>query len=139
MTDEQLEELDEIALSTVQRCSMPHVLQEVLDKATMIDLWQGLGVLYMAKSIGNNIYLKEHLYTFSMTKGSPTQTHVDDFRYVIIDLKSLDMKLEDEDNPMLLVISLPVSYKRFGEFCYTVTVTICLWSVSTLICCPKKV
>jgi len=40
---------------------------------------------------------QEHLCTFSMAKGTLIQNHLDDFNSVIIDLESLDAKLEDED------------------------------------------
>ena len=38
ITDEQWEDLDEMALSTIQLHLVPHVLREVLDKATTADL-----------------------------------------------------------------------------------------------------
>lgn len=75
MTDEQWEELDEKALSAIQLCLAAHVLLEVLEKATMADLWLGLETLYMTKSLANKIHLKERLYTFSMAEGTPIQHH----------------------------------------------------------------
>ena len=61
----------------------------------------------MTKSIANKIYLKEHLYTLSTAKGTLIQNNLDDFNFVIIDLESLDVKLEDEDKSILLVVPLP--------------------------------
>jgi len=74
---------------------------------TMANLWHGLETFYMTKSIGNNIRLKEHLYTFL--------NHLDGFHSIIIDLESLDVKLEEEDNATFLAISLPTSYEHFRE------------------------
>ena len=69
----------------------------------------------MMKSLANKIRLKEMLYTFKMAKGIPIQKHLNDFNSIIVDLQSLDVKIEDEDKAILLVVSLPASYKHFKE------------------------
>jgi len=38
LTDEEWEELELKAISVIQLCLAPHVLQEVLDKAAAVDL-----------------------------------------------------------------------------------------------------
>jgi len=87
----------------------------VLDKASALDLWARLEELYMMKSVTNKIRLKERLYTFRMAKGTPVQKHLNDFNSIIVDLESLDVKVKDEDKAILLVVSLPPSYKYFKE------------------------
>ena len=52
----------------------------------------------MTRSLANKIRRKEHMYTFSMAKGTPIQTHLDEFNFIITDIKSLVMKLKDESN-----------------------------------------
>ena len=69
----------------------------------------------MTKSLANKICLKEHLCTFSMANGTPIQNYLDKFNSLIIYLVIIDVKLEDEDKTILLVISLPSSYKHFKE------------------------
>ena len=69
----------------------------------------------MTKSLANKIRLKERLYAFRMAEGTPIQKHLNDFNSIIVDLKSLDVKVEDEDKAILLVVSLPLSYKHFKE------------------------
>ena len=66
MTEEQWEEPDEKALSTIQLCLASHDLCEVLDGTTTADLQLKLESLYMTKSLTNKICLKECLYTFFM-------------------------------------------------------------------------
>ena len=97
MTDEQWEDLDEKALSTIQLYLAPHVLHKVLDKTTIVDLWLVLQALYMMKSLNNKIHLKECLYTFSMAKGTPIQNHLDDFNSILLGLGSMDVEIKDED------------------------------------------
>nr|GEV42369.1 hypothetical protein [Tanacetum cinerariifolium] len=68
------------------------VLREVIHETTTADLWLKLGSLYMTKSLANKLRLKDRLYTFCMKPD-----------------------IDDEDKAVLLVISLPASYKHFKE------------------------
>ena len=115
LTEEEWEELELKAVSAIQLCLAPHVLREVLDKVTAVDLWARLEELYMTKSLANKIRLKERLYTCRMAEGTPVQKHLNDFNSILVDLESLDVKIDDEDKAILLVVSLPPSYKHFKE------------------------
>jgi len=81
----------------------------------MVDLLLRLEALYMTKSLANKIYQKERLYMFSMGGGTPIQNHLDDFNSIVIDLESVEVETEDEDKAILLVVSLPPSYRNFKE------------------------
>ncbi|GJR98627.1 retrovirus-related pol polyprotein from transposon TNT 1-94 [Tanacetum coccineum] len=59
--------------------------------------------------------LKDRLYTFRMKPGTSVQDHLDEFNNILIDLENLDVDIDDEDKAVLLVISLPASYKHFKE------------------------
>jgi len=50
-----------------------------------------------------------------MAEGTPIWSHLDDFNYVIIDFKSLDVKFEGYEKATLLVVSLHASYKYFKK------------------------
>ena len=50
-----------------------------------------------------------------MGEGTPVKNHLNVFNSIIIDLKSLDVKIEDEEKALLLVVSLPASYKNLKE------------------------
>jgi len=110
MTDEQWEELDEKAFSAIQSSLALHILRELLDKTTTAKLWLGLGTICMTKSLVNKFCLKDRLHTLSTAEGTSIQNYPDEFNFIIIDLESLDVKIEDEDKEILLVISLPPSY-----------------------------
>nr|GEU84370.1 retrovirus-related Pol polyprotein from transposon TNT 1-94 [Tanacetum cinerariifolium] len=81
----------------------------------MAGLWLKLESLYMTKSLANKLRLKDRLYTFRMKPGTSVQDHHDEFNTILIDLENLDVDIDDEDKAVLLVISLPASYKHFKE------------------------
>jgi len=139
LTDNEWEELEEKALSTIQLCVAPHVLWEVLDKATAVGLWVRLEEFYITKSLTNKIRLKERLYTFKMTEGTPVQKHLNDFNSITVDLENLDVKIEDEDKAILLVVSLPSSFINTSrKFCCIATTTIYLLRMLSLTYYPNK-
>jgi len=51
LTDEEWEELELKEVSVIQLCLAPHVLRQVLDKTTAVDLWIRLEELYKTKSL----------------------------------------------------------------------------------------
>ncbi|GJW45086.1 hypothetical protein Tco_0073885 [Tanacetum coccineum] len=69
----------------------------------------------MTKSLANKLRLKDHLYTLCMKPRTPVQDHLDEFYTILIDLENLDVDIDDEDKAVLVVISLPTSYKHFKE------------------------
>ncbi|GJT97762.1 retrovirus-related pol polyprotein from transposon TNT 1-94 [Tanacetum coccineum] len=88
MSDEDWIELDEKALATIQLFLTQEVLREVIHETTAVGLWLKLESLYMTKSLANKLRLKD---------------------------QNLDVDIDDEDKAVLLVISLPASYKHFKE------------------------
>lgn len=50
-----------------------------------------------------------------MAEGTSIQAHLNKFNSIIIDLENLDIKIKDEDKTVLLIVSLPPSYKHFKE------------------------
>ncbi|KAL8160958.1 hypothetical protein V2J09_012447 [Rumex salicifolius] len=114
-TDEQWTDLDERALSAIQLCLSREVLREVIHEETAAGLWSKLESLYMTKSLANKIRLKEKMFTLRMKEGSDLQAHLNEFSSILIDLENLDIKMEDEDKAVLLICSLPSSYKHFKE------------------------
>ncbi|KAK5819523.1 hypothetical protein PVK06_024528 [Gossypium arboreum] len=105
------EELDEKALSAIQLCLANTVLQEVLMEKTSSTLWKRLETLYATKSLANHLVLKQSLFTFRMNEGELLRDHISQF----ITLLNVEVYIDDEDQAMLLLCSLPPSYKSFRE------------------------
>ena len=115
MTEEQWDEMDEKALSAIQLCLSREVLREVINEKSTAGIWGKLESLYMTKSLANKLRLKERLFTLRMSEGTPIQSHLDEFNSIIIDLENLDVKIDDEDKAVLLIVSLPPSHRQFKE------------------------
>ena len=43
------------------------------------------------------------------------KSHVDEFNKILMDLENLEIKIDDEDDALWLLCSLPSSYKNFWE------------------------
>ncbi|KAG8493142.1 hypothetical protein CXB51_010505 [Gossypium anomalum] len=109
------EELDEKALSAIQLCLANTVLQEVLMEKTSSALWKRLKTLYATKSLANCLVLKQCLFTFRMNECELLRDHISQFITLLSDLKNVEVHIGDEDQAMLLLCSLPPSYKSFRE------------------------
>ena len=76
-----------------------------------------------------------------MAKGTPIQNHLNGFNSIIIDLESLDVRLEDEDEDkvIILVVALPPSYKHFKEIMLYSNTKLYRLMTIRLTCCEKKI
>ena len=50
-----------------------------------------------------------------MHEGTPINFHIAEFFFIINDLDKIEVKIEDKDQVLVLLCSLPSSYKRFRE------------------------
>ena len=53
-----------------------------------------------------------------MHECTPIKSHVAEFSSIINDLDKIEVKIEDEDQALLLLCSLPSSYNSFREAIY---------------------
>jgi gag-polypeptide of LTR copia-type len=69
----------------------------------------------MKKSLTNRLWLKLRLYTLRMDEGTSLSDHFAKFTLILNDLDKLGVKVEDEDQVLLLLCSLSTSYKVFRD------------------------
>ena len=50
-----------------------------------------------------------------MQEGQKLQNHIDDFNKLCLDLENLNISYEEEDKALILLHSLPKSYKHFVD------------------------
>ena len=85
------------------------ILKEVLDKTTILGIWLKLESLYMTKSLTNK------LYQLQMGEGMTIKDHLDLSNKIILDLKSANVKIEDENQVVLPLCSPPSSYENLVD------------------------
>ena len=71
--------------------------------------------LLSEKVVGESVDSEERLFLFRMHEGTHIKSHIAEFSSIINDLYKIEVKIEDEDQTLLLLCSLPSSYKSFRK------------------------
>ncbi|GKC51329.1 hypothetical protein Tco_1074074 [Tanacetum coccineum] len=103
------------AHSALLLCLDNKVLREVNKEDSAASVRLKLKTLYMTKSLANKLYLKKKLFTFYMDSGKKLSEHINEFNKLIGDLANIDIDIDDEDQALMLLTSLPSSYDNFVE------------------------
>ncbi|GJW83599.1 retrovirus-related pol polyprotein from transposon TNT 1-94 [Tanacetum coccineum] len=103
------------AYSALLLCLDNKVSREVNKEDFVVRVWLKLETLYMKKSFANKLYLKKKMFTFYMHSGKKLSEHIDEFNKLIGDLANIDVDIDDEDQALMLLMSLPSSYDNFVE------------------------
>ena len=115
LTDGQLAVMEKKAHSTILLSLDDHIITEVADQVTAVELWLKLESLYMTKSLTNKLLLKQRLFSLRMQSGTPLREHLEKLNSILLDLRNLNVKINDEDAALILLVSLPSSYLNFVE------------------------
>lgn len=105
--------LEEKPHSTIMLCLADDVVIEVADEETTTSLWLKLESLYMIKSLTKKLFLKKRLYHLHMQEGTSLRDHLDQLNKILLDLRNIEIKVDDEDATLILLTSLPLSYETF--------------------------
>ncbi|KAJ0860808.1 putative RNA-directed DNA polymerase [Helianthus annuus] len=115
LTDKEKKDMLEKAHSAIILSLGDRVLREVSKETSAAGIWAKLKSLYMTKSLANRLYLKKRLYTFHMSSGKSLEDHTDEFNKLILDLENIEVALDDEDQAIIFLTSLPSSYEHFVD------------------------
>ncbi|KAJ4720887.1 Retrovirus-related Pol polyprotein from transposon TNT 1-94 [Melia azedarach] len=107
--------LEEKAHSTIMLCLADDIITEVAEEETAQGLWVKLEGLYMTKSLTNKLLLKQRLFSLRMQEGMPLRDHLDQLNTILLELRNIDVKVEDEDAALILLVSLPLLYENFVQ------------------------
>jgi len=88
-----------------------HVLKETTPKA----LWEKLENIYASKSLTNRLCLKMESYQLKMEMGEDLHDHFNKLNQLVSQLLNADDKLSDEEQTLLLLASLPRSFKALVQ------------------------
>src|SRR4051812_26707844 len=133
VSEESKVELKKRALNAIFMSVTDSVLREIATEKTASDAWKKLEELYSEKSLTNRLYLKKRLYNLRMDEVTPAKQHLDVFNSIIMDLGNIDIKVESEDQALIVLSSLPASYETFLDRMLYGNDTISLDDVSSVL------
>ena len=106
MSDENWEELEARAVSTIRLSLAPELQYRVLNEKSPFKLWENLKKFYMSKFLTNRLYMKKQLYKLKMSEETNVRDHINNFNKCITQLLSVEVKIDDEDKAIILLASL---------------------------------
>ncbi|KAL5796950.1 hypothetical protein ACOSQ2_001770 [Xanthoceras sorbifolium] len=117
MTKFDIEKFDRNMSFTIWQVKMRAILihNEVMQEKTAKDLWDKLESLYVTKNLTTKLVAKHRLYTLSMAEGASIKSHIDEFSTILMNLENMEISYDDEDQALMLLRSLPPSYKHFRD------------------------
>ena len=72
-------------------------------------------VWHQNKSLSNKLYQKRRLHTLKMSESMQVNEHLDKFNRIVLDLRGVGVDIDDDDQAMFLLHSLPESYESFVD------------------------
>jgi hypothetical protein len=99
------------ATCTIRPSLSDQVLYHVMDLESSSENLNMLKVQFLDKTASNKLYLKQKLYGLRMQEWVDLTKHVNEFKYVVLDLARIEVKVEDDEKALLMLNLLPKSYK----------------------------
>lgn len=112
-SSKEIAKLEEKAYNVILLSLSNGVLRKVVDKEAVPGLWMKLESLYMKKFPTNRFYFKKWLYTLKMKEHMPICDHLDEFIKIIIDMKNIDIKVDNKYQTLIVLCSLLGFYDNF--------------------------
>ncbi|KAI9153548.1 hypothetical protein LWI28_012949 [Acer negundo] len=89
------------------------VICNIMEEKSTKGTWEKLEKLYMDKTLSNKLTFKDQLYRLKIEDGGDVIAYLNDFNRCISDLIRVNVTYEDYDKALLLLRSLPDSFKHF--------------------------
>ena len=102
--------MDLKAVSMIQLCLADEVMYNVMDEKITMRLWSRLERLYMTKNLFNKLHLKKQLYGLCMKEETTVLEHLNFLNKIINEHLAFDVKIDEEDKALILLILFPQSY-----------------------------
>ena len=114
-SDVEREEMKEWAFTTLQLAMGENVISEISSETTPKGIWNKLEELYMKKSLTNRLILLRTFFTYKIKEGTSLKAHLNVFDDLLMKMKAVDLKIEEEQKAMILLCSFPERYTGFSN------------------------
>ncbi|KAA0067607.1 retrotransposon protein, putative, Ty1-copia subclass [Cucumis melo var. makuwa] len=108
ITESEKRDMDEMTYSTILLYLSDEVLRLVDEATTTGELWKKLESLYLTKFLPN----KEKFFRYKMDQSKSLEENLDEFQKIIVDLSNIGEKMSDENQAVILLNSLPETYRE---------------------------
>ncbi|WOG92416.1 hypothetical protein DCAR_0311682 [Daucus carota subsp. sativus] len=125
----EMASFEEKAHLTILLCLVDDIITEIAEEDTPSGLWLMLESLFMTKSLTNKLLLKQRLFSLRMQDGMSLRDHLDQLNTILLELRNINVKVEDKDAALILLVSLPLSYENFMQSVFVGKDTISLEEV----------
>ena len=100
--------------SSIRLCLTKDQKYFVMHETVAKNLCRKLDDKYMTKSVENRLYLKKKLFRFTYKDDTSMCNHLDAYDKILAYLRTLDVKITDEDKAPFLLNSLPEKYDHLS-------------------------
>ena len=115
MRDADWAKIQKRAASIIRLALAPDVRYNVLKESTPKEIWDKLANIYASKSLTNRLNLKMELYSLKLDEEGNLHDHISCFNQLVCHLANVDEPMKDEEQALLLLSSLPKSFKYFKQ------------------------
>ena len=79
----------------------------MLDEKSAAALWLKLESICVSKDLTSKMHVNMRLFSHKLQEGGSVSNHLLVFREIVSNLQSMEVKYDDEDLGLLLLVSLP--------------------------------
>lgn len=113
--DVSLAEKQRKVRSTIIMYVTDQILRKIIKEKTAVGMLKILDAQYMSTSLPNRMYLKQCLYGYRMNESLSIENNIDEFLRIITDLSNVMVEISDEDQAILLLMSLPKQFDQLRD------------------------
>ncbi|MCO5597942.1 hypothetical protein L7F22_052029 [Adiantum nelumboides] len=113
MDEDELIEMDELALSIIMLTLAESVYFNVADEISAYDAWTKLSGLYEKQSAASQVCWLKKLLDLKMKEGTSMSNHLNEFNTIYSQLSAQGIRFDDPVRAMFLLITLLESWDTF--------------------------
>ena len=103
--------LDRQVLGVIRLTLSRFVAHNVVKEKTTADLMKALSGMYEKPSANNKVHLMKKLFNLKMAKNASVAQHLNEFNTITNQLSSVEIDFDDEIRALIILASLPNSWK----------------------------